>query len=429
MRQTIFHTFLLLVILASSHGTRAQIDTSFSKININYPDYLSLVGKNNLNYIAQQFNLSIAEAGIEMAKVLPDPQVMLGYFNNGQQRMKTGYGFNVNMGYTIELGGKRRSRINLASSQLEFTKALLNDYFRNLRADATLGYLLAMSQRNAFGVQLSSYTSMKKLADADSVRFRLGSIMEIDARQSKLEAAKMLNNLYQGEADWKGGLIQLGILLGRQKADTLYNPLGDFSKFDRSFDLNQLITTAQNNRADLVAALRNKNVSENMLRLARANRMVDLGVNFGVNSNAYILNKIEPTPSYNTLAGGLTLPLKFSNNYRGDLKAAEFAMQQADAQYRQVELQILVEITKAYYNYLAAKKQVQQFNAGLLSEAKKVLDGKIYSYQRGETSLLELLNAQRTYNEVQLNYYDTLYGYAAALVELERAAGIWDINF
>jgi cobalt-zinc-cadmium efflux system outer membrane protein len=43
--------------------------------------------------------------------------------------------------------------------------------------------------------------------------------------------------------------------------------------------------------------------------------------------------------------------------------------------------------------------------------------------------LLEVLNAQRTYNEVQQRYYQTLYSYAAALVELEKAAGIWDINF
>ena len=56
-----------------------------------------------------------------------------------------------------------------------------------------------------------------------------------------------------------------------------------------------------------------------------------------------------------------------------------------------------------------------------------MVKGKIYSYDRGETSLLEVLNAQRTYDEVRILYIETLYNYAASLVELETSAGIWDI--
>lgn len=59
---------------------------------------------------------------------------------------------------------------------------------------------------------------------------------------------------------------------------------------------------------------------------------------------------------------------------------------------------------------------------------QKVLTGKVYSYKRGETSLLEVLNAQRTYNDVQQNYYQALFNYAGALITLECSAGIWDLQ-
>ncbi|MPN12908.1 hypothetical protein SDC9_160228 [bioreactor metagenome] len=121
--------------------------------------------------------------------------------------------------------------------------------------------------------------------------------------------------------------------------------------------------------------------------------------------------------------------MKFSNNRSGELKTAYYTTLQSEAQYKQTELQVQAEVTQAYFNYQAAQKQVAQFNTGLLAEAKTILEGKIYSYKRGETTLLEVLNAQRTYNEVQQNYYQTLFNHASALVELERAAGIWDINF
>lgn len=407
----------------------AIIDTLFSKQTISYPDFIGLVGKNNLSYAAEKFNLNIAEANILTAGIFPDPELGFGWFDNGQRRMNMGYGFSSELTWTLELGGKRKARIELAKSESELTKYLLQDYFRNLRADATINYLAAMLNKLLLDVQLNSYQTMNQLAKSDSIRFKLGSITQLDARQSKLEAVKMLNDVYQAEAEWKATLVNLSVLLGLKQTDTLFIAIGDFGRFDRIFNMQDLITAAQNNRADLLAAMQNRNVSQNILKLAKANRVMDLGLNGGVGYSSYNRNVVAPTPGFTTLNAGISIPLKFSNNRPGELKAAYYTNQQAELQYRQIELQIQTEITQAYFNYQALQKQVQQFNNGLLTEAKAVLDGKIYSYQRGETSLLEVLNAQRTYNEVQQAYYQTLYNYAVALVELERAAGIWDINF
>ena len=71
---------------------------------------------------------------------------------------------------------------------------------------------------------------------------------------------------------------------------------------------------------------------------------------------------------------------------------------------------------------------MENYNHGLLDQAKIVLNGKVYSYSRGETSLLEVLSAQRTYNDLQTSYYETLYNCNAALVELERAIGTCNIE-
>jgi cobalt-zinc-cadmium efflux system outer membrane protein len=413
----------------NAHSAVAQIDTTFTKKVIPYNDYLSLVGQNNLSYAAEKFNVSIAQAGIEIAKIFPNPQLYYGYFDNGQNRMKMGYGYAANASTVIELGGKRRARIDLASNIADLNQSLLENYFRNLRADATLSYLLSLKQKNILDVKLNTYKNINRLSQSDSIRFRLGSIMEIDARQSKLEAGNLVNAVYQSEADWKVSLSYLGLLLGKRELDTLYYSVGTFDNFDRQFDLKQLIVTAQNNRADLIAALKNKKVAESALKLAKANRVIDLGIVVGSNNSSVVYNSVAPTPSFTSVYGGISIPIKVSNNYKGDLKIASYTVAQSDLQYRQVDLQVETEVTQSYFNYQAFNRQVKQYESGLLIEAKKVLDGKVYSYQRGKTSLLEVLNAQRTYNEIQINYFETLYNYAAALVELERAAGIWDINF
>lgn len=421
--------FVLIFCMISANVVTAQIDSTFNRIPISFAQFMGMVGKNNLAYAAEKFNLNIADANVELAKVFPDPELGLGWFDNGMRRMGMGYGFNSRLSRTIELGGKRQARIDLAKSESEFTLYLLQNYFRNLRADATLNYLSALQDKYLVDVKVNSYKALTRLAVSDSIRFKLGSIKDVDARQSKVEAGTMLNQVFQYLASWKMGLLNLGLLVSKQSADSLFYPIGDFSRFDREFELEALITEAQNNRADLLAALQNKTTTQRMIQLAKANRIIDLGVGAGVGYASYDYNIVAPTPSFTQVSAGISIPLKFSNKYAGELKMAHYAGVQAELLYKQAEIQIRTEVTQAYFNYYTIRKQVFQFNNGLLLEAKKVRDGKVYSYQRGASSLLEVLNAQRTYNEVQQSYYEILYNYAAALVELERAAGMWDIDF
>lgn len=416
--------FMLLPIWVN-----AQVDTSFLKKSISYHAYNRYVGQNNFNYAVEKFNVNMADANVLSASIFPDPELGFGWFDNGNTRMGMGYGFVSDLSWTVELGRKRKARMDLAKSEYTLAQYLLQDYFRNLRADAAILFLEAMQNRLLLNVQINSYQTMYRLAMSDSIRYRLGSITEVDARQSKLESRTMLNDVYQADAVWKMSLANLPVIMGYKSADTLFIPTGNFNAFDRDFNLNELITAAQNQRADLLAALQSKEVSKNLLKLAHANRVADLGISLGNTYASYTRNIVAPTPSFYQIGLGVSIPLKFSNNKPGELKSAYYAQQQAEAQYRQIELEIQASVTQAYYNYLAQQKQVQQFNNGLLNEAKLVLDGKIYSYQRGETTLLEVLNAQRTYNGVQQAYFQTLFNYASALVELERAAGIWDIDF
>lgn len=397
--------------------------------SIDYSSYIASVGQHNLAYSAEKFNVNLAEANILSAGIFPDPELKFGWSDNGQRRMKLGYGFSSELAWTLELGKKRKSRLDLAHNEAQLTKLLLDNYFKNLRADATIAYLQAIQKGFLFRVQSDSYVQMKKIAAADSIRFKLGAISQLDARQSKLEAGNLLNEVYAAEADWKLTRAQLTLLSAEVHDDLLLKPEENLLGFDRDFSLQELIIEAQNKRLDLKVALQSKTISQSNLKLAKANRALDLGLTLGMEYNSYVSNIIAPTPSMSKVAAGVSIPLKFSNNRPGELRTAQYEILQAEQNFKQTELAIKTEVTQAYFSYQGAQKQVAQFDKGLLSEAKIILDGKIYSYKRGETSLLEVLNAQRTYNDVQQNYYESLYALASALVELERAAGIWDIQF
>ncbi|WP_277495873.1 TolC family protein [Elizabethkingia anophelis] len=422
MKFNIRFTIVTATLLSMTGIVKAQ-----QKELLSFDEYLSMVGKKNLTYAAQKYNVSMAEASIQTANMFPDPQLDMEGSNNGVYKNMS-YTYGSSLGWTLELGGKRRARVDLAKNQSELSRILLLDFFRNLRADASLGYVEALKSKALLDVQQDSYKNMLQLSKSDSIRYRLGTISLVTSKQSKLEAASLLNSVYQAESAEQQAITALYVFLSDNKL-TGRDVDGDFNAFNRDFGIEDLLTQALNERADLLAAKQNTQVAKSQINLERANRKIDLGLTAGVSHNTTATNEIAPSPAVNAVKLGVSIPLKFSNNRNAGLKIAEMAYSQSQLEYQQVEQSIRAEVMQAYQQYIATQKQVKQFHNGMLTEAKNILDGIIYSYKRGESSILEVLNAQRTYNDVRKDYYQALADNATALIELERKTGIWDISF
>ena len=368
----------------------------------------------------------MAEASILTAGIFPDPQIEMETSNNGVSK-DMGHTIEGAISWTLELGGKRKARIETAKNEAEYSKLQLQDYLRNLLADATLGYIEALKSKALLNVQKESYQSMLKLAKSDSIRYKLGDISKVTSQQSKLEASSLLNEVYHLEGTQQQSVTALSDFIGNDSTEKDVN--GDLNSFNRNYNLNDLITQAVNERSDLLASKQNINTAASRIKLEKANRIIDLGLSAGAGHNTVANNEIAPSPAVNTVKLGISVPLKFSNRRNADLKIAEMGYSQAETEYRQIENSIRMEVTQAYQQYSSAQKQLQQFDNGMLKEAENILKGITYSYQRGESSILEVLNAQRTYNELRQNYFQLLAENAAALIDLERKAGIWDIDF
>lgn len=420
-------TIIFLLTVLNLFGQSAEGEGG-KQLPLSLSDYLSRVSKGNLGYIAEQFNVSIAEAQLKAAKVFPDPEISIVYSNNEDKTMLMGQGINAGVSYPFSLGNKRGANVSLAKSQKELAQSALDAYFQNMRAEATISYFVAIRQKNLFRLQTDIYNRLRKLAEADSLRLKVGAINATDALQTTLEARSQKNQVYQAEADFQASLTQLAQLQGKISSDTLLLPSGDFPLQQKVFNLSNLIQSALERRSDLQVAIRNKEVSEKQLRLIRANRAFEFNLNAGYAHSAVVKNEIAPAPAFNSYSAGITIPLKFSGLNRGELQAAKSVVSQSETVFRDTQLQITSEVTQAWFAFKALEKQLHHYQTGLVDDAAKILEARTYAYQRGETGLIELLNAQHTFIDLQVEYYDTLYKYTEALVSLEKAAGIWDIG-
>lgn len=121
------------------------------------------------------------------------------------------------------------------------------------------------------------------------------------------------------------------------------------------------------------------------LKVARRERNTDVDLSIAVSRNARVYNEEAPAPPFTGVTAGITVPLKFSNFNKGTVRAARYREQQAEAQYKQALLQVQTEVMQAYRNYQSFAEQVNHYEDGLLRQAREVMDGKIYSYNRGKS--------------------------------------------
>lgn len=416
----IIYTLLLNVSLFAVKAQTVQDST------LQFSHFLKSVADQNLTYAAEKFNVKIAEAQVIHAGIIPDPEIGFEFQDNSQKTMQLGRAFVGELGWTIEMGGKRRSRIELARTEKNIAELALIDYFQNLRAEAALLYVAAMGKQAVLEVQQKTFNEMLLLAHADSIRHDLGEIAAIDAEQSRLEVYILRNDLWQAETDWINSFQKLFTLMGMKSEGDFRLVANNFDTFNKNYHLPALMETAMSNRIDLALAKEDIQLAERFIQLAKANRKIDLGLHAGIERNTEATNTIAETPAFTAFKIGVSVPLKFSNRRSAELTVARYENQIRVLQLEQMKIDVESQVNEAYNDYKTKLKQAKAFENDLIKRAEKILDGKKYSYQRGEISLLEVIHAQRTYNDVIADYYESLYERAVSFINLQRVCGIWE---
>lgn len=420
-------TFIIFMLSFSVFG-QESLESKKKDYTLSYPDFINKLATENLGYAAEQYNISIAEAEIEAAKILPDPELSFTAYDNQERRMKMGYGFEAELEWDLELGGKRKARRNIALAERELAEMELTEYFKKLRKNATIEFLEALRNSMHHEVEKKSFERMRELSIQDSIRHEEGKISKSRANQSKLEVLAKYNHLQEVADECRASLLRIKSLISSAKHDTIYTPSGDLKDFDRVFNLDKLVESAKRNRSDVLITQHYMEMADSKIALEKAERVMDLGLSVGVENNSFAKNIIAPTPGHTAVFAGVSVPLQFSNNKDAGLKTAQYEKEQTILLHRQLTLNLEKEITEAYHDYHTKQKQVKLIESSI-DEAERIFEEEVENYLKDETSLLEVLNAERTYSKLQNQYIHTLLKYAIALVELESLAGIWDIDF
>ncbi|HLZ92866.1 MAG TPA: TolC family protein [Candidatus Acidoferrum sp.] len=333
-------------------------------------------------------------------------QFTVNYLENQAQ-------FDVGIGYLFERGKKRQHRLQAARDQTAVTTSQVDDNQRNLIFNTSQQFIAVLLAESALQLAQQDVDSFRQTVDISESRFKAGDMSEGDLLKIKLQLLQFQSDLATAKLARQQALAALRQFLGFESVPDEFDVQGDLDYQPVHGTIEDLQLLAARSRPDLRAAQQNVTAARSQEALMRANGKKDLGVTFdythtaGINSGAFFFN--------------IDLPI-FDRN-QGEIARTRYAIIQAEQQAVETAQQVHTDVTDAYLAVHSNDEIIQLYRGGYVDQAKQSLDITEYSYKRGAASLLDFLDAERTYRANQLAYRQALASYMTALEQLRQAVG------
>ena len=312
---------------------------------------------------------------------------------------------------TIELGGKRKLRQNVADLAVSAAEAQFADTMRRGIAAVKRLYFDALLARYNVDIAIENRQTFEQLVQFNVARFQQGAIAESEVIKVRLERIKFDTAIKQAELIQRQATIRLLERLGESGFTKGIVGQMDFRQFNA--DLSSLKETALAERPDIQAAERELAAANERLVLEQARAKPDVTPFVGYKRLA----------QDNTILFGVSVPLKTRDKNQAGIARALADQKAAQSQLQLIRNRAVAEVESAYAAFETARDQVQTFRNELLNEADESRSIALAAYQEGATQLLPLLDAQRTRSEVRQQYFRTLFDYQTSLIDLELAVG------
>lgn len=414
---------LLCVVLGTTLLGAQQQPTASLPAQVTIDQAVREALDRNLGLLADRYNISIAEARIITARLRPNPVLSMGL--DYQDALGTGFNtvngagppeFNVRTDFVLERGGKRARRIEVAENARESAKLQLLNTIRTLVLDVESAFVDVLLAKENLSLARENLKAFNGIVDINSVRVRAGDLAKVELIRSQVAALQFQNAVRQADSRLRIARHRLQSLMGRTIPAPDFDAVGELRRDTAPRSLEGLQAQAMQARPDLLALRRDQARSLADLRLQIAQGKVDftLGVQY---------HRQYDTAHGNSLGFFFSAPLPVFNRNQGEIERAHREQQQIQARIRALQNDIGAEVRNAYVQYSTSRDLLETIEHEMLAQAKDVREIMGYSYRRGEASFVELLDAQRAFNDTMQGYNEARAEYARSLYLIDSISG------
>ena len=378
--------------------------------------------EHNLNLLAERYNLSIADARIVTAKLRPNPVVSAGLdyidflrgFNLDNAGGPTEY--NLRTDFTLERGGKRDRRIDVARSTREVAQLQLLNTTRTLVLDVQNAFVDVLQAKDNLELARENLRAFQSIVEVNATRVRAGDLAKVELVRTQVAALQYQNAVRLAESKLKVAGNRLQSLVGRAAAAHPFEVAGGLRRDADPVVLEAVSAQALERRPDLLALRKDQARSQAEIRSQLALGKVDFTVGAEYHRQFHNGNA-------NALGVFFSAPLPVFNKNQGEIERARQEQEQILARIRAAEAEVQNEVRNAWVQYTTSRGLLESIERDLLDEAREVRTTMEYSYRRGEASLVEFLDAQRAFNDARQSSNDARADFARSLYTIDAVSG------
>ena len=321
--------------------------------------------------------------------------------------------FDAGVSYLFERGGKRHRRIEAARDATAQTRYQVSDAERTLIFNAAQQFITVQLAESNLDLANQDLASFQQTVDIAKAQYQAGAISEGDLLKITVQLLQFQTDVSSAKVAKAQALASLREFLGYDAVPANYDVEGDLTYQPLQLNRDDLLSKALKNRPDLLAARQGVQAAESQYSLAKANGKVDVT---GALTYTHVTDE-------NTVGVTVSLPLPIFDRNQGEIARTRYARTAAQETAYAASDTVLTDVNSAYEAFLGNQEVVNLYTGGYLKQAKDSRDISEYAYHRGAASLLDFLDAERSYRATQLAYRQSLANYLITFEQLKEAVG------
>jgi len=416
-----FSLVLSLAVALVVRPARAAEETA----QVTLDEAVALLRRQSPELLAGALKVRAAQGDVTTARLYPNPTLSFGAGNFPIGRTNPpgiGAGDTVNeqvgIGQELVLWGKRGERIAAAHGRMAAAGAERADLDRRLVFEVRARFVRTLVAGERLRLARENLTHYRETVRVSRERADAGEISAAEFDKIALEQRGFEHEVADAEIERRQAVAELLPLLGLDVADLV--PVGELRLPAARTDTDTLVSEALRRRPDLTAAERAAEAAEAALRLARAERWpnVTVGVQY-THDEFQVAGNLA-----NSLGANFSLPLPLVNRNQGEIQRAEAEALIARREVQKLRLGIPQEVRTAVTSYTVAGERVRRFEEAFLRQSEDARRAAEVSYREGAISLLEFVEAERTFIQTQRDHLDALLDGHTAAFDVTRAAAL-----
>jgi cobalt-zinc-cadmium efflux system outer membrane protein len=402
------------VNIAAVPNAPQQTPATPSKRSITISDAVSIFLQQNLQLVAARYDIDTADAEKLTARLRPNPEFSFGSsdlpldLSGGFTQQTLSYAITQ----TFELGGKRRKRIDAANANSDLARGDFQTVLWQLTNDLKRKFYTVLLNESLLKLATENQKTFAETIKHTTELYQLGEISGLDLQRLEVEKLKFDTDVANSERDYEVAVRDLRVTLGGDYRAMEIEVAGTLDYQPYQFSATDLRDKSLAARPDLKAAQLSERSADASIRLQDAQRIPDLSLGAGV-------DQVPTGTSSFTFGVGITLPIHDRN--QGERAKALIEKKKAQNQQQLITNQVLSDVDKALIAFEIQKRRVELYRTGVLAKVDNIQNLTEFALKAGESSTIDLLDAIRTRRDTLASYYQTLFDYESALLDLELA--------